>query len=138
MSIAGGLDSCWSNSDSRSAPDLPRTSTFSNTPISQLLNRQAPAITTTKASRAIHGQPGITPVLPVGWKALGSLPVPAGGGAPGDALGECVPPIVPGAGDEVGEGEGERDREGRGDAPGVGFGLGDGLRAGVGVDALIV
>ena len=77
-------------------------------------------------------------MLPMGWKLLGSPPVPAGGGAPGDALGECVPPIVPGEGDEVGDGEGERDCEGRGDAPGVGFVLGDGLRAGDGVDALIV
>ncbi len=78
-------------------------------------------------------------MLPVGWKALGPPPPgPPGGGAPGDALGDCVPPTVPGKGDEVGEGEGERDPEGWGDARPVGFGLGEGLRAGVGIDALIV
>jgi len=45
---------------------------------------------------------------------------------------------VPGDDDEVDEGEGKGDRDGGGDAFGVGFGLGDGLRAGGGVDALIV
>ena len=78
-------------------------------------------------------------MLPAGWKALGPPPpVPPCGCAPGGALGDCVPPTVPGKGDEVDEGEGERDPEGWGEARAVGFGLGDGLRAGVGVDALIV
>jgi hypothetical protein len=118
---------------------VPRTSTFSNTPISQLLNRQPAAITTSKASSTVHGQAGIPPVMPVGWNGFGPLPlVPPGGEAPGDALGECVPPIVPGDDDEVEEGEGKGDRDGGGDAFGVGFGLGDGLRAGGGIDALIV
>jgi len=135
MSTNGGLDSWCSNSASRSAPDLPRTSTFSNTPISQLLNRQAAPITARKAISAIHGQPWITPVLPVGSKAFGPLPLmPPGGGPPGDASGECAP----GEGNEGGEDEGRGDREGRGDAFGVGFALGDGLGAGGGVDALIV
>src|SRR5207247_612277 len=94
---------------------------------------------TSKASRTVNGQPRIPPVLPVGRKALGQPPpVPPGGGAPGDALGDWVPPTAPGKGEEVGEGEGERGPEGWGDARAVGFGLGDGLRAGVGVDALIV
>jgi hypothetical protein len=118
---------------------MPKTSTFSNTPISQLLNRQAAAIRTTKARRAIHGQPANAPMLPLGWRAFGPPPpVPPSGGAPGEAVGEGVPPIAPGEGDEVGEGEGERGCEGGAEAAGVGLGLGDGLRAGVGVDALIV
>jgi len=97
------------------------------------------AVRPTKAITAIHGQAGIPPVPPVGWKALGPLPsLPPGGGAPGDAVGEWVPPTVPGVGDEVGEDEGDGDRPGTGDALGVCFGLGDGLLAGVGGDALIV
>ena len=76
---------------------------------------------------------------PEGWKAFGPLPpVPPGGGAPGDPLGEWVPPTEPGDGDEIGEDEGKGDRGGSGDALWVGFGLGDGFRAGGGVDALIV
>src|SRR5262245_10065974 len=128
----GGLVSWWSSSVSRSAPDLPRTTTFSKTPISQLLKRQAATIRTRRKSRPVHGHPTIPPLPPAGWRGLGPPPpAPPGGVELGDATGPGVPPLTPGVADGAGEDAGD------GDACDVVFGLGDGLAMALGIGGLI-
>jgi hypothetical protein len=99
--------------------------------MSQLLNRQAAAIRTTRKTRTVHGQTEIPAVRPTGWKEVEPPPpVPPGGVEPGDPVGEGDPPTAPGAADAVGEGKGEPAGEDEGEADGLGFGLGNGLGVG--------
>jgi hypothetical protein len=104
--------------------------------MSPLLNRQAAAITIRKKSTPIHGKPKKRFVLPADCKTSPPPPVPGGGAAPGEVVGEGDPLTVPGGAD----GLGERDTEpvGVGDARGVDLGLGDGLGFGVGAASLTV
>ena len=110
------------------------TSTFSKTPTSQLLYRQTTAINPrTMSATPVHCSTEIPPAPPAGWEGLEPWRTAAG-----DALGEGVPPTVPGPEDGLGEDEGDPDGEGEGDGLGLGFGLGDTRGVGVASEALIV
>jgi len=105
--------------------------------MSQLLNRQTPAIRIRTNGNAIQGQPGIPPVRLADCRTFAPPAPPGAGVEPAGAPGEGVPVTTPGGADGLGE---LRDPEpdGDGDARGVAFGVGDVLGFGIGVAGLIV
>lgn len=114
---------------------MPITSTFSKTPTSQLLNRQAMKSSPRKTSTPVHGHTETPPPLPTGMYAVEPPPpAPPVGTETGDALGEGVPLTGPGPADGLGDADGEGDADGRG----LGFGLGDGRGVGLANAGLIV
>jgi hypothetical protein len=113
------------------------TTTFSRRPMSQLLNRQTPAIRITTKRTAVQGHAEIPPARSAECRTSPPSLLFGAGVEPAGAPGEGVPVTTPGGADGLGE---LRDPKpaGDGDARGVAFAVGDGLGFRVGVAGLIV